>query len=105
MIVYKNKTIIDVGRQNTKIDEKDKFGNTIKELLFDGNFCDVIISKRDKFGNILKEISDYTYELEYDKFGKVTKTCFISIESAYTEMYERCQQGLEPDHIYVEHSN
>ena len=25
-----------------------------------------------------------------------------NLESAYTEMYERHHQGLEPDHIYVE---
>ena len=28
-----------------------------------------------------------------------------NIESAYTTMYERHRQGLEADHIYVEHSN
>jgi len=28
-----------------------------------------------------------------------------SLESAYTEMYENHHKGLEPDHIYVEHSN
>ena len=27
-----------------------------------------------------------------------------NLETAYTEMYERYQQGLEPDHIYVEQS-
>ena len=31
-----------------------------------------------------------------------TKLFTKSLESAYTEMYERHQQGLEPDHIYVE---
>ena len=25
------------------------------------------------------------------------------LESAYTMMYDRCHQGLEPDHIYVKH--
>jgi predicted O-linked N-acetylglucosamine transferase (SPINDLY family) len=25
-----------------------------------------------------------------------------NLESAFTEMYERYHQGLEPDHIYVE---
>ncbi len=25
------------------------------------------------------------------------------LESAYLTMYDRCQNGLEPDHIYVEH--
>jgi hypothetical protein len=25
------------------------------------------------------------------------------LESAYLTMYDRYQQGLEPDHIYVEH--
>jgi predicted O-linked N-acetylglucosamine transferase (SPINDLY family) len=25
------------------------------------------------------------------------------LESAYVEMYDRYQNGLEPDHIYVEH--
>jgi protein O-GlcNAc transferase len=34
-----------------------------------------------------------------------TKLFTKNLESAYTEMYERCQQGLDPDHIYVEHSN
>ena len=34
-----------------------------------------------------------------------TKLFTKHLESAYTEMYERCQHGLEPDHIYVEHSN
>ena len=28
-----------------------------------------------------------------------------NIESAYTTMYERHHQGLEPDHIYIQHSN
>ena len=31
-----------------------------------------------------------------------TKRFTKNIESAYTQMYERSQQGLEPDHIYVE---
>ena len=31
-----------------------------------------------------------------------TKLFTKNLESAYTEMYERHQQGLEPDHIYVE---
>ena len=26
------------------------------------------------------------------------------LESAYRAMYDRCHQGLEPDHIYIEHS-
>jgi predicted O-linked N-acetylglucosamine transferase (SPINDLY family) len=25
------------------------------------------------------------------------------LESAYLTMYDRCQQGLDPEHIYVEH--
>ena len=31
-----------------------------------------------------------------------TKRITKKIESAYTQMYERSQKGLEPDHIYVE---
>ena len=32
-----------------------------------------------------------------------TKLFTKNLESAYTEMYERCHQGLDPDHIYVKH--
>jgi predicted O-linked N-acetylglucosamine transferase (SPINDLY family) len=32
-----------------------------------------------------------------------TKLFAKSIETAYTKMYERHHQGLEPDHIYIEH--
>jgi len=32
-----------------------------------------------------------------------TKLFTKSLESAYTQMYEKHHQGLEPDHIYVEH--
>ena len=31
-----------------------------------------------------------------------TKLFTQNLESAYTQMYERYQTGLEPDHIYVE---
>ena len=31
-----------------------------------------------------------------------TKLFTKNIESAYTQMYERYHEGLEPDHIYVE---
>ena len=34
-----------------------------------------------------------------------TKLFTKNLESAYTEMYENHHKGLEPDHIYVEHSN
>jgi len=32
-----------------------------------------------------------------------TKLFTKNLESAYTEMYDRYQRGLEPDHIYVKH--
>jgi predicted O-linked N-acetylglucosamine transferase (SPINDLY family) len=77
------------------------------------NLPELITTTQEQYESLAIELATHPEKLKFIKDKLVynlsssllydTPLFAKHLESAYLTMYERYQQGLEPDHIYVEH--
>jgi len=77
------------------------------------NLPELITTTQEQYESLAIELATHPDKLKIikDKLARNLSTAPLyntklftkNLESAYTEMYDRYQQGLEPDHIYVEY--
>ena len=82
-------------------------------LLNDVNLPELITTTQEQYESLAIELATHPDKLKIikDKLAKNLPTAPLydtplftrHLESAYLTMYDRYQQGLEPNHIYVEH--
>jgi predicted O-linked N-acetylglucosamine transferase (SPINDLY family) len=77
------------------------------------NLPELITTTQEQYESLAIELATHPEQLKIikDKLANNLSTAPLydtplftrNLESAYLTMYDRYQQGLEPDHIYVEH--